>query len=102
MAHLLVTNETVVIDQPHQENIGRGNGKHKRAGHEDDVELTCYEGSVWPGSDTTKRRALAPITNHVFAPSNRQFGGSSMKKPATSQKADLSFCSSLVTCIILI
>lgn len=99
MAHLVVTNETVVIDQQQQENIGRGSGKHKRVGH-DDVELTCHEGSLWPGSDATKRRALAPITNQVLATTNRQFGGSGIMKPATCLKPDLSFCSSLVIIII--
>ena len=97
MSHLLVTNETIVIDHPQQENMGgRGNGKHKRTGH-GDIELTCNEEPIWPGLDATKRRALAPITNQVFPPQSRQFDANcTLKKPTSSTKVDLSYCSSLV------
>lgn len=70
MAHLLVSSETVVVDHPQKENIGaKSKGKHKRD-NQDDGGLTCSEGSVWQGSGSTKRQALASITNHpdrVFA-----------------------------------
>lgn len=98
MAHLLVTNETVVIDQPHQENIGsKGSGKHKRASH-DDARLTCFEESI---NDVTKRRALAPITNQpdrLLGNPSRHFGGSAVfKNSVPSLNPNLSYNSSLVS-----
>lgn len=83
MAHLLVTNETVVgVDQENARSIG----KHKRIGR-DNVGLTCFEGSAWPNSHTTKRQALASITNQpdrltVGVGSNRAFCSTVQKKPA--------------------
>lgn len=77
MAHLLVTSETVIVDQSGQENVNRSIGKHKRGGG-----LVCHEGSAWPGSDT-KRRALVSITNHpnlIASNSSNSFSNAIQKK----------------------
>ena len=98
MAHLLVSSETVVIDQPQQENSGtRSIGKHKRASHDDVGGLTCYE---WPDPDSTKRQALASITNQpdrLLANTSKIFGTIAQKKAATSIKCNVSSSSLLVS-----
>ncbi len=82
MAHLMVTNETVIVDQPQQENSeNRSIRKHKRR---DDMGLTCLEPSAWPCIETKKRRALAPITNRQDwfpTTSSKAFGETIQKKP---------------------
>ena len=85
MAHLLVTHETI-IDQTQQENESRSIGKHKRGSHGDVGGLTCFEGSVWPGSDATKRRALVSITNQpnrISTNSNKPFNAAIQRKQTT-------------------
>lgn len=85
MAHLLVTHETI-IDQTQQENEGRSIGKHKRGSQSDVGGLTCFEGSVWPGSDATKRRALVSITNQpnrISTNSNKPFNTAIQRKQTT-------------------
>lgn len=82
MAHLLVTNETVIIDQENVLSENRSIGKHKRGGH-GDVGLTFLEGSVWSGPDVTKRRALVSITNQpnkTMTNSNKSYFSDFQKK----------------------
>ena len=75
MAHLMVSSETTVVDQPQQENENRSIGKHKR--RDDAGGLVCFESSSWACAEAKKRRALAPITNKqdwFSASSSKSFG----------------------------
>ena len=99
MAHLMVTNETVVVDHPQQENNlieNRSIGKHKRR---DDVGLTCLEPSVWSYAETKKRRALAPIKNRQDwfpANSSKIFGNNTVKKPVVRTTTTTTTTTSMV------
>jgi len=63
MAHLMVSSETVVVDQLQDENAvqNRSIGKHRRV-DSSDMELGCGTGQA---PDSTKRRALGSITNQI-------------------------------------
>ena len=86
----MVTNETVVVDQPQQENISRSIGKHKRA--QDVVGLACHEPSALTHAETKKRRALAPITNKqdwFAANSSKAVSNTFQKKPVVKATTSL-------------
>lgn len=88
MAHLLVSNETTIVDHSQQENLGsRSIGKHRRTSNED-ARLSCYEGFGRSGPDVTKRQALVSITNQPFA--NKKKTNNLQKKPVPPTKCSIS------------
>lgn len=92
MAHLLVTNETVIIDQENVLSENRSIGKHRRGGY-GDVGLTCLEGSIWSGPDVTKRQALVSITNQpnkIMTNSNKSYFSDIFQKKTIFAKPSMS------------
>ena len=84
MAHLMVSGETVVVDHLQDENAAqnRSIGKHKRV-DSSDMELGCGTGQA---PDSTKRRALASITNQMDkGRSSRNSGKSYHKRYSTAK-----------------
>lgn len=101
MAHLMVSSETVIVDHPQDENAGenRSIGKHKRNSCSD-MEVGCNDGQTL---DSTKRRALASITNQLDkGRSSRNSTNKSLQKRSTAKSTKSPKCSKSPTQVIKI